>query len=150
MRDGVPRFSAGPRPAILRLRFALHTDASMQRREFVSTGLALGAASWLLQRAHNRPAVAAEQGAAPVAPASERICLFTDHLDDQGYSYADVAKMFALLKIAGPDLTVRGGGVIFSYDPDEKWLTTSRFLNCDGTTDTKIAKDTKKVTNTGL
>ena len=46
--------------------------------------------------------------------------------------------------------TVRGGGVIFSYYPDEKWLTTSRFLNCDGTTDTKIAKDTKKVTNTGL
>ena len=26
--------------------------------------------------------------------------------------------------------TVRGGGVIFSYYPDEKWLTTSRFLNC--------------------
>jgi hypothetical protein len=28
--------------------------------------------------------------------------------------------------------TVRGGGVIFSYYPDEKWLTTSRFLNCGG------------------
>ena len=26
--------------------------------------------------------------------------------------------------------TVRGGGVIFSYYPDQKWLTTSRFLNC--------------------
>jgi hypothetical protein len=26
--------------------------------------------------------------------------------------------------------TVRGGGVIFSYYPDEKWLTTSRFLHC--------------------
>ena len=26
--------------------------------------------------------------------------------------------------------TVRGGGVIFSYYPDEKWLTASRFLNC--------------------
>ena len=25
---------------------------------------------------------------------------------------------------------VRDGGVIFSYYPDEKWLTTSRFLNC--------------------
>jgi L,D-transpeptidase catalytic domain len=28
--------------------------------------------------------------------------------------------------------TVRGGGVIFSYYPDQKWLTTSRFLNCGG------------------
>jgi hypothetical protein len=26
--------------------------------------------------------------------------------------------------------TVRGGGVIFSYYPDQKWLRTSRFLNC--------------------
>lgn len=26
--------------------------------------------------------------------------------------------------------TVRGGGVIFSYYPDQTWLTTSRFLNC--------------------
>jgi len=26
--------------------------------------------------------------------------------------------------------TVRGGGVIFSYYPDQTWLNTSRFLNC--------------------
>jgi hypothetical protein len=26
--------------------------------------------------------------------------------------------------------TVRGGGVVFAYYPDQKWLTTSRFLNC--------------------
>ncbi len=26
--------------------------------------------------------------------------------------------------------TVRGGGVIFSYYPDQNWLTGSRFLNC--------------------
>jgi hypothetical protein len=26
--------------------------------------------------------------------------------------------------------TVRGGGVIFSYYPDQTWLRTSRFLNC--------------------
>jgi hypothetical protein len=31
--------------------------------------------------------------------------------------------------------TVRGGGVIFSYYPDQKWLTTSRFLNCAGKAD---------------
>lgn len=26
--------------------------------------------------------------------------------------------------------TIRGGGVIFSYYPDQEWLHTSRFLNC--------------------
>jgi hypothetical protein len=26
--------------------------------------------------------------------------------------------------------TIRGGGVIFSYYPDQTWLKTSRFLNC--------------------
>jgi hypothetical protein len=26
--------------------------------------------------------------------------------------------------------TIRGGGVIFSYYPDQDWLQTSRFLNC--------------------
>ena len=26
--------------------------------------------------------------------------------------------------------TVRGGGVVFSYYPDDKWLSASRFLNC--------------------
>lgn len=28
--------------------------------------------------------------------------------------------------------TVRDGGIVFSYYPDAEWLTTSRFLNCDG------------------
>jgi hypothetical protein len=27
--------------------------------------------------------------------------------------------------------TIRGGGVVFSYYPDQRWLTASRFLNCD-------------------
>lgn len=27
--------------------------------------------------------------------------------------------------------TIRGGDVVFSYYPDQRWLTTSRFLNCD-------------------
>lgn len=49
-------------------------------------------------------------------PQEEGICLFTDHLDDSGYSYAEVASMLAPLKIAGPDLTVRGGGIV----PPEK------------------------------
>ena len=29
--------------------------------------------------------------------------------------------------------TVRGGGVIFSYYPDQQWLKSSRFINCGGT-----------------
>jgi sugar phosphate isomerase/epimerase len=45
-------------------------------------------------------------------PVTDRIALFTDHLDDAGFSYAELAKMIAPLKIAGPDLTVRGGGVV--------------------------------------
>jgi sugar phosphate isomerase/epimerase len=45
-------------------------------------------------------------------PLADRICLFTDHLDDFGYSYADVARMLSQLKIAGPDLTVRPGGLV--------------------------------------
>jgi hypothetical protein len=27
--------------------------------------------------------------------------------------------------------TIRGGGVIFSYYPDDEWLNSSRFLNCE-------------------
>jgi sugar phosphate isomerase/epimerase len=45
-------------------------------------------------------------------PWSKRICLFTDHLDDFGYSYAEVARMLKQLQIAGPDLTVRPGGLV--------------------------------------
>jgi L-ribulose-5-phosphate 3-epimerase len=43
---------------------------------------------------------------------ADRLCLFTDHLDHLGFSYAEIAGMLAPLKIAGPDLTVRGGGVV--------------------------------------
>lgn len=45
-------------------------------------------------------------------PILDRICLFTDHLDDHGFTYAEVAAMIRQLKIAGPDLTVRGGGLV--------------------------------------
>ena len=30
--------------------------------------------------------------------------------------------------------TVRGGGVVFSYYPDQQWLARSRFLHCDADT----------------
>jgi hypothetical protein len=35
--------------------------------------------------------------------------------------------------------TVRGGGVIFSYYPDQQWLRTSRFLNCHSAAQTTLA-----------
>ncbi len=36
--------------------------------------------------------------------------------------------------------TVAGGGVIFSYYPDDDWLARSRFLNCGNTKASKAAK----------
>jgi hypothetical protein len=41
--------------------------------------------------------------------------------------------------------TVRGGGLIFSYYPDQKWLTTSRFLNCAHRAENAVA--TNSATN---
>src|SRR5262245_56221294 len=77
----------------------------MRRREFLRAGL-LGASTTVIGR--GTFAVPASSA----VPLAERIALFTDHLDDHGYSYAEVAKMIEPLKIAGPDLTVRGGGVV--------------------------------------
>jgi len=50
--------------------------------------------------------------AAPGPNLLERLCLFTDHLDDSGYSYEEVARMLKQLGISGPDLTVRSGGLV--------------------------------------
>lgn len=49
---------------------------------------------------------------APAKPLQDRLCLFTDHLDDSGYSYEEVARMMRQLGIAGPDLTLRPGGLV--------------------------------------
>lgn len=38
----------------------------------------------------------------PAVPIEDRLCLFTDHLDDHGFSYVELAKMISPLKIAGP------------------------------------------------
>lgn len=69
----------------------------------------------LLQAALAAPVLGAAPvaGAAPAAPnLAERLCLFTDHLDDSGYTYEEVARMLKQLGIAGPDLTVRAGGLV--------------------------------------
>jgi sugar phosphate isomerase/epimerase len=80
----------------------------MQRREFLTTGLAAAATACLSQRS----ASASADEPAASAPLDQRLCLFTDHLDDAGYSYAEVAASLSQLKIAGPDLTVRPGGLV--------------------------------------
>lgn len=68
----------------------------------------------LLKAAAALPVLGA--GAAVAAPSApnlqERLCLFTDHLDDSGYTYEEVARMLKQLGISGPDLTVRGGGLV--------------------------------------
>jgi len=85
----------------------------MQRRDAIKLGVIAAAESLCGNDARSfLPAAEPGKAARPVKPVDERICLFTDHLDDFGYSYADVAKMLAPLKIAGPDLTVRGGGLV--------------------------------------
>jgi L-ribulose-5-phosphate 3-epimerase len=78
----------------------------MERRQFLKAGAIAGATACLLPRPMCAEAAAADP------PLDQRICLFTDHLDDVGYSYADVAAMMSQLKIAGPDLTVRPGGLV--------------------------------------
>lgn len=85
----------------------------MQRRDFIKAGIAATLAA--AGPTESRSGSAFGEGPAtppPAVPVQERICLFTDHLDDFGYSYGDVAKMLSPLKIAGPDLTVRPGGLV--------------------------------------
>ncbi|MFN3648953.1 MAG: sugar phosphate isomerase/epimerase family protein [Armatimonadota bacterium] len=73
----------------------------MRRRDLLKLGLAVV------------PAAASPAAAQPPGKGlAERLCLFTDHLDDFDYSYAEVARMLRQLKIAGPDLTVRPGGLV--------------------------------------
>jgi len=76
----------------------------MKRRDFIATS-GLGALSSVASSRRATPA--------PAVPLDQRICVFTDHLDHiPGITYEDIARMFAQLGVAGPDLTVRPGGVI--------------------------------------
>jgi sugar phosphate isomerase/epimerase len=77
----------------------------MHRREVLQAGLSASLAAMIPRSSH---------AATPrdvVATLPERLCVFTDHVDDLGFSYADVAKQYGTLGY-GPDLTVRGGGVV--------------------------------------
>lgn len=55
---------------------------------------------------------AAVTAAPPGTNLLNRLCLFTDHLDDSGYTFEEVARMMKQLGISGPDLTVRSGGLV--------------------------------------
>ena len=88
----------------------------MNRREFVyTTGLAaLSATGSTARAAESADQTAASSSATktPSVPLADRICLFTDHLDDFGYSFREVAAMLKQLDVTGPDLTVRPGGLV--------------------------------------
>ena len=59
------------------------------------------------------PTATAADPPGPKAPSIlDRICVFTDHLDDHGFTYAEVAAHLKQLGVAGPDLTVRPGGLV--------------------------------------
>jgi sugar phosphate isomerase/epimerase len=65
---------------------------------------------------HRRDFLTAVLGSALLHPlnasadVASRICIFTDHL--AGFTYQEVARMCAELRVAGPDLTVRRGGLV--------------------------------------
>lgn len=84
----------------------------MQRRDFIKASLSASIAAFCAAVPPTASARAPGPAPATAIPLKDRICLFTDHLDDFGYSYADVAKMLKPLGIAGPDLTVRPGGLV--------------------------------------
>jgi sugar phosphate isomerase/epimerase len=77
--------------------------------------LRAGAASLCVAATSVRSVAGADDrrpSAGPRLPIQQRICLFTDHLDDFDYGCADVARMLKELGVAGPDLTVRPGGLV--------------------------------------
>lgn len=79
----------------------------MHRRDLLKAGLAAAVASLL----PTRLATADKPAADRLGDLDMRLCVFTDHVDDLGFSVADVAKQYGQLGV-GPDLTVRGGGVV--------------------------------------
>jgi sugar phosphate isomerase/epimerase len=88
----------------------------MNRRDFVRSAALASIASFAsapaAARAADPPAARKSATNKNTAPFADRICLFTDHLDDFGYSYREVAAMLKQLGMTGPDLTVRPGGLV--------------------------------------
>ncbi len=85
----------------------------MNRREFVyTTGLAALSATGTTARAADQTAASSSATETQSVPLADRICLFTDHLDDFDYSFREIAAMLKQLGVTGPDLTVRPGGLV--------------------------------------
>lgn len=78
-------------------------DTPPNRRNVLQAGLAVAVGS---------NATAADAPNPKPKPIHERICVFTDHFDDHGFTYAEIAAHLKQLGVAGPDLTVRPGGVV--------------------------------------
>lgn len=72
--------------------------------------------------------------AAPLRSAGvdSRICLFTDHLS--GFAYPDLARMLRQLGVAGPDLTVRNGGLVLPERVTHDIPAVARALTGQGLT----------------
>jgi len=83
----------------------------MNRRELFQLAGATAASALIAPRGTCQAEEKADSSP-PVVPLADRLCLFTDHLDDAGYSYVEVAAMLSPLKISGPDLTLRPGGIV--------------------------------------
>lgn len=83
----------------------------MNRRELLQSGL-IAAVAAATSKADDSTQAKDVKPAITATPIEDRICLFTDLLDDFGRSYQEVASMLKQLKVAGPDLTVRPGGVV--------------------------------------
>lgn len=77
---------------------------NISRRNMIQAGVGTIATSL--------PVSAEDEPAPKPRPIHERICLFTDHLDDDGFTYAEVASHLKQFGVAGPDLTVRPGGLV--------------------------------------
>jgi L-ribulose-5-phosphate 3-epimerase len=76
----------------------------MHRRAFLQTGIA----ATTMGLGSQQPSPAQTK----VKSLRNPICIFTDHLDDDNFTYPQIAAHLKQLGVAGPDLTVRPGGLV--------------------------------------
>jgi len=83
----------------------------MHRRDLLKVGLGASLAALAPTPVRSLDADSSPKPPDFLADLPQRLCVFTDHVDDLGFSYVEVAKQYGTLGY-GPDLTVRGGGVV--------------------------------------
>src|SRR5262245_6720369 len=84
----------------------------MDRRELLRAGLMAAMGGMACQTWADETNSHTSRSAPDAKSLQQRICLFTDLIDDSDYTYDEVASMLQQLKIAGADLTVRPGGLV--------------------------------------